>query len=305
MHPTRMRGAMGAAASALAWSTAAAGEVVRAAPLESSAPFAAGLVGSLLALAAVFGIVRLLRRPAAPAAPPSTDAEAGIVQWARHLAERASRGLAPTEAALARMVAAAHARDQETLAHSFRVARYAAALARRLEIADDLVAAIEWGGLLHDVGKIAVPAEILRKAGPLTRREAAVMRRHPRYGYQLLRELVFLGPALDVVLSHHERWDGTGYPNRLAGESIPLAARVFAVADTYDAITSDRPYRPARTHAAAVAELRAAAGSQLDPRLVDAFLALPEAHLAALRDAATPEWEELDGVAEAGRAAAG
>jgi putative nucleotidyltransferase with HDIG domain len=194
------------------------------------------------------------------------------------------------------MVVHAHARDAHTLAHSFRGARYAVALARRLEVDDQLAAAIEWGALLHDIGKVAVPAEILHKEGPLTPEEEAVMRRHPRHGYQLVRDLVFLGPALDVVLSHHERWDGGGYPNCLAGDSIPLAARVFAVADTYDAITSDRPYRRARGHAEAVAELARVAGTQLDPRLVEAFLAIPRSRLAALRDQAPPDWGELAGL---------
>jgi putative nucleotidyltransferase with HDIG domain len=205
---------------------------------------------------------------------------------------RSSDAGATLPSRLGRMVAAAYARDAHTLAHSFRGARYAVALARSVGVDEHVVAAIEWGALLHDVGKVAVPAEILHKAGPLTAEEEAVMRRHPRHGYHLVRDLVFLGPALDVVLSHHERWDGNGYPNGLSGESIPLAARVFAVADTYDAITSDRPYRPARSHRQAVAELRRAAGTQLDPRLVDAFLALPETLLTELRDHPAPEWGE-------------
>jgi putative nucleotidyltransferase with HDIG domain len=208
--------------------------------------------------------------------------------------------------AVGRMAAAAHAGDAHTLHHSFRGARYAVALARRLDVDDHLVAAVEWGALLHDVGKVTVPAEILHKVGPLTAEEEEMMRRHPRHGYQLVRDLVFLGPALDVVLSHHERWDGRGYPNGLAGESIPFAARVFAVADTYDAITSDRPYRRARGHREAVAELKRVAGTQLDPRLVDTFLAIPEPRLAALRDQAPPEWGELPWVGrEGGRAQAG
>lgn len=215
-----------------------------------------------------------------------------------------SRAAGPS--GVGRMVAAAHAGDAHTLHHSFRGARYAVALARRLDIDDHFVAAVEWGALLHDVGKVTVPAEILHKPGPLSGEEEMVMRCHPRIGYQFVRDLVFLGPALDVVLSHHERWDGAGYPNGLAGEAIPLAARIFAVADTYDAITSDRPYRPARSHRQAVAELARVAGTQLDPRLVDAFLALPEAELADLRDQAPPEWGELTNASTAaGEARAG
>jgi putative nucleotidyltransferase with HDIG domain len=216
-----------------------------------------------------------------------------VVRLAGLLAGAAEGGALPRRG-LDRVLAAAHARDRETLAHSLRVARYAVALARRLEVDAHLVAAIEWGALLHDVGKVGVPAEILHKAGPLSAEEEAVMRRHPLHGYRLLRDLVFLGPALDVVLSHHERWDGAGYPNGLGGDEIPLAARIFAVADTYDAIISDRPYRPARPHAAAVAELARVAGSQLDPRLVDAFLAIPEPRLAALRAEEAPELGDLD-----------
>ena len=312
----------------------AAAEVGRSVSADPSLPLAAGVLAALLGVAAVAVVRLLRRpaRPTrrgeraadehrareAPQPPhaepfddlldgtvdhrghratapdlPSAETEATLGRLADLLARAAERGAAAPIDGL-RMVATAHARDRQTLAHSVRVARYAVALARRLAVGDDLVTAIEWGALFHDVGKIAVPAEILHKAGPLTAAEEAVMRRHPHHGYRLVRDLVFLGPALDVVLSHHERWDGAGYPNGLAGERIPLAARIFAVADTYDAITSDRPYRPARGHAEAVAELHRVAGTQLDPDLVAAFLALPEPHLAALRDEAAPEWRELE-----------
>ena len=186
------------------------------------------------------------------------------------------------------MVATAHARDHETIGHSFRVARYSVALARLMGMSEETLTAVEWGALLHDVGKVSVPEDVLRKSGPLTDEEQRVMQEHPRRGYQMLKNLLFLGTGLDVVLSHHERWDGRGYPNGLAGEQIPLSARIFAVADTYDAITSDRPYRAARGHAEAVAELDRVAGSQHDPRVVEAFLAIPEATLARLRDLTRP-----------------
>jgi putative nucleotidyltransferase with HDIG domain len=189
---------------------------------------------------------------------------------------------------LGAMASAAHAGDHETLGHSFRVARYAVALARRLGLTGEILTALEWGALLHDVGKLAVPSHILHKVGPLTDGELEVMRQHPRHGYQMLAKLVFLGPALDVVLSHHERWDGGGYPNGLAGERIPLAARIFAAVDTYDAITSDRPYRAARRHAEAVLELRRVAGTQLDPRVVDAFALIPAEELERLQNIAVP-----------------
>lgn len=182
------------------------------------------------------------------------------------------------------MVATAHARDHETIGHSFRVARYAVALARRVGINEETLSAVEWGALLHDVGKIGVPERVLRKRGPLTEPEMAVMREHPRRGYQMLKGLLFLGTGLDIVLSHHERWDGTGYPNGLSGERIPLSARIFSVVDTYDAITSDRPYRAARSHREAAAELRRVSGSQLDPEVVERFLEIPEQELADLQD---------------------
>ncbi|HYL04634.1 MAG TPA: HD-GYP domain-containing protein [Thermoanaerobaculia bacterium] len=187
--------------------------------------------------------------------------------------------------AVGAVVTAADARDHETTGHSFRVALYAMALARSLGLPPDQLKAIEWGALLHDVGKMAVPDGVLRKPGPLTANEWHVMKQHPTWGFDMLAEVSFLQPAaIDIVYSHHERWDGQGYPRGLAGEQIPLVARVFAVADTYDAITSDRPYRRARGHAAAMAELRQVAGQQLDPTIVTAFCQLSELELRQLTD---------------------
>jgi len=192
------------------------------------------------------------------------------------------------------MVATAHARDHETIGHSFRVARYAVTLARAMGVEEAAMTAIEWGALLHDVGKIGVPESVLRKEGPLDPEEQAVMREHPLRGYQMLKSLLFLGTGLDVVLSHHERWDGRGYPNGLEGEEIPLSARIFAVVDTYDAITSDRPYRDARPHSVAVEELCRVAGRQLDPAVVKAFLTLPADRLATLSDLTRPVEDDSD-----------
>ncbi len=187
--------------------------------------------------------------------------------------------------AVGAVVTAADARDHETTGHSFRVALYAATLAKAMGIRGDELKAIEWGALLHDVGKMVVPDEILRKVGTLTEGEWHIMRQHPTWGFDMLAEVSFLQPAvLDIIYSHHERWDGQGYPRGLAGESIPLSARIFAVVDTYDAITSDRPYRRARGHQAAINELQQVAGRQLDPRVVEAFLGLPEVELRRLRE---------------------
>lgn len=192
------------------------------------------------------------------------------------------------------MVATAHARDHETIGHSFRVARYAVTLARTMGVEETALTAIEWGALLHDVGKIGVPESVLRKQGPLDPDEQAVMQEHPLRGYQMLKSLLFLGTGLDVVLSHHERWDGRGYPNGLRGEEIPLSARIFAVVDTYDAITSDRPYRAARPHSAAVEELGRVAGHQLDPAVVEAFLEIPAERLETLSDLTRPVDDDTD-----------
>jgi putative nucleotidyltransferase with HDIG domain len=186
--------------------------------------------------------------------------------------------------AVGAIVTAADARDQETGGHSFRVALYAVELARVLGIQGPALRSIEWGALLHDVGKMVVPDDILRKGSPLTDEEWLIMKQHPNWGYEMLAEVRFLqSAALDLIYSHHERWDGTGYPRGLAGEGIPLGARVFAVVDTYDAITSDRPYRRARSHAVAVAELQRVSGQQLDPRIVEAFQEIPEVQLKRLR----------------------
>lgn len=186
--------------------------------------------------------------------------------------------------AVGAVVAAVDARDHETTGHSFRVADYALVLGRALGLEADQVRALEWGALLHDVGKIAVPDAILRKSGRLTEEEWHVMRQHPSWGFEMLADVKFLEPALEVVYSHHERWDGGGYPRGLQGAEIPLAARIFAVADTYDSITSDRPYRRARGHSEAVTELCRVAGTQLDPAVVEAFIRISEVDLRRLRE---------------------
>jgi putative nucleotidyltransferase with HDIG domain len=187
--------------------------------------------------------------------------------------------------AVGAVVTAADARDHETTGHSFRVALYAVSLAKAMGLHGEQLKAIEWGALLHDVGKMVVPDEILRKMGPLTEEEWHIMKQHPTWGFDMLAEVSFLQAAsLDIIYSHHERWDGQGYPRGIASEAIPLSARIFAVVDTYDAITSDRPYRRARPHAVAVAELQRVAGQQFDPVVVEAFRQLPEVELRRLRE---------------------
>lgn len=178
------------------------------------------------------------------------------------------------QATLLALSAALDTRDRETEGHSQRVTKLALAIGAELKLSVAELTNLERGALLHDVGKIGVSDNILRKAGPLTKAERELMNRHPQLGYDMLKAIPFLREALPVVLHHQERWDGSGYPEGLRGEDIPLGARIFAVADTYDAMTSTRPYRQAMTHEQALQEIRACSGTQFDPRVADAFLNL-------------------------------
>ncbi|MFQ5876782.1 MAG: HD domain-containing phosphohydrolase [Acidobacteriota bacterium] len=167
-------------------------------------------------------------------------------------------------------------RDSETMGHSLRVAAYTRCIAERMGITDPDLTEIYRGALLHDFGKIGVPDAILRKPGKLTPEEWVEMRKHPEIGYQILQGIKFLEKARPIVLSHQERYDGTGYPRGLRGEEIPLGARIFAVADTLDAMTSDRVYRKALPYETARAEIERFSGIQFDPRIVKIFLEIPE-----------------------------
>jgi ribonuclease P protein subunit RPR2 len=170
------------------------------------------------------------------------------------------------------LASALESKDTGTRAHSQRVQRYAVELARGVDpalVEDD---SVEYGFLLHDVGKIGIPDRILQKPAPLTPEERALIETHPILGEQVLGNVAFLhGNGLSVVRHHHERWDGNGYPDGLAGTEIPLGARVFAVADALDVMTSDRPYRRARRWEEAAREIRDEAGRQFDPAVVQAF----------------------------------
>jgi PAS domain S-box-containing protein len=165
-------------------------------------------------------------------------------------------------------------RDRETEGHSQRVTELTGQLAARLGIDKGKLVHVRRGALLHDIGKMGVPDSILLKPGPLSDDEWVAMRQHPVFAYQMLEPIRYLHPALEIPYCHHEKWDGTGYPRRLKGEAIPLAARVFAVADVWDALCSDRPYRPAWPEAQVREHIRAQAGLHFDPAVVKAFLEL-------------------------------
>jgi putative nucleotidyltransferase with HDIG domain len=166
-------------------------------------------------------------------------------------------------------------KDAETEGHSKRVTAFTIAIARHMGLSADQIRIIARGAFLHDIGKMAIPDAILRKPGKLNPDELAIMREHCYRGFQLLKRIPFLGEASDIVYSHQEHFDGSGYPRGLKGEEIPLGARIFSVADTLDAITSDRPYRAAQTVQAAKIEIEKWAGRQFDPEVVKAFLSMP------------------------------
>jgi putative nucleotidyltransferase with HDIG domain len=172
------------------------------------------------------------------------------------------------------LVLALDARDHETKGHSFRVAAYAMAIARHMGLEENNQDWIDMqrGALLHDIGKIGVPDFILHKPGPLTPEEWTDMKRHPHIGHEMLKEISFLTGAAAIVHAHHERFDGKGYPLGLASDEIPIGARIFTIADAFDAMTSDRPYRKALTPEAAWQEVLRHSGTQFDPQVVQAFL---------------------------------
>lgn len=166
-------------------------------------------------------------------------------------------------------------KDAETEGHSRRVTAFTMAIARHMGLPSDQVAMIARGAFLHDIGKMAIPDKILNKPGKLDPEEVVVMREHCYHGYQMLKKIPFLTEACDIVYSHQEHFDGSGYPRGLRGNDIPLGARIFSVADTLDAIISDRPYRPARSLDEARKEIEKWSGRQFDPEVVEAFSGMP------------------------------
>ena len=180
------------------------------------------------------------------------------------------------------LTAALETRDAETHGHSERVVTFSLRLGREYGLTGPQMKALEFGSLLHDIGKIGVPDAILRKPAKLTDEEWVRMREHPLHGQQILRGIKFLEGAAKVVAQHHEKWDGSGYPLGLKAEEIDICARIFSVADAFDAITSDRVYRKGRPYEAAAQELNEWVGRQFDPKVVEAFHRVPK-----------EDWDEL------------
>ncbi|HMC81930.1 MAG TPA: HD domain-containing phosphohydrolase [Candidatus Polarisedimenticolia bacterium] len=199
---------------------------------------------------------------------------AELVVKHREIAELFSKLQVSYETTLEALAAALDTRDTETQGHSVRVSEYTVFIAERMGVKEPQITEIRRGALLHDVGKIGIPDAILRKPGKLTAEEWKEMKRHPEIGHRILSGIKFLEHSLPIVIAHQERFDGSGYPMGLKGEEIPLGARVFAVVDTLDAMTSDRPYRKALSYEQARDEIVRNAGVQFDPRVVEVFLSI-------------------------------
>jgi len=249
-----------------------------------SAGFQSYRVVALEARGELVGALELASRSELPADPEWDDAVAALADQAVVAIDsaqlqarlvRASDDLVEAyDATLAGWSRALDLRDRETEGHSRRVTEATVALAHSLGFTEEELGHLRRGALLHDIGKMGVPDAILLKPGPLDDTEWLVMRRHTNFARELLSPIGFLRPALAVPVHHHERWDGGGYPDGLAGRAIPRAARIFAVVDVFDALTSDRPYRGAWSEARAVAHVRAECGHHFDPEVVGAFLRL-------------------------------
>lgn len=186
------------------------------------------------------------------------------------------------------LVTALEFRELETTMHTRRVVLYSMALAQKMGLSDDQTQQLRRGALMHDIGKIGVPDAILNKPGPLSEDEWVQMRRHSSLGVDILEGIMFFQGAIDIVGASHEQYDGSGYPHGLKGEEIPLGARIFAVVDALDAITSDRPYRKAQSFDVALKEIKSKRGTQFDPKVVDAYLAIDEDEWRALRGITLP-----------------
>ena len=204
------------------------------------------------------------------------DMEALLQQRSGELASMQVQLRAASRDALEALVSALDARERETQAHSNRVARFSVYLAREMGVAAPELDVIEHGAMLHDIGKIGISDSILLKPSPLTEDEWAEMRKHPEIGAWILNSVESLKSASEIVLTHHERFDGEGYPNGIRGRDIPLGARIFAIADCLDAVVSDRPYRRGQPYQYAREEIQRNSGTQFDSEVVDCFMRTPE-----------------------------
>jgi HD-GYP domain-containing protein (c-di-GMP phosphodiesterase class II) len=258
------------------------------------------LIAGLTALGAMLGITALssrsiarplanvaahLRHSAATGELPEFPQSGGGVQEIQDLADgfnHAAKAVREGRARLTRayvqfvgsLAQALDARDAYTAGHSRRVSEYSCAIAKAMHVPDSELDTIRTGALLHDLGKIGISDLVLQKPGLLTKEEERLIRQHPVIGRRILENVQGLESYLGIVELHHENWDGTGYPRGLNGEETPLHARIVKVADAYDAMTSDRPYRRGMSHAEAISVLQGASGSQMDPAVVEAFVLL-------------------------------
>jgi len=201
-----------------------------------------------------------------------------LVQEREHLQKAHERLLGAYDATIAGWSHAMDLRDRETEGHSQRVCGLTEQLAKGFGIQGEDLIHIRHGALLHDMGKLGVPDSVLHKPDKLTDDEWIIMRKHPQMAYDMLYPVEYLRPALDIPYCHHEKWDGSGYPRRLKGDEIPLAARIFAIVDVWDALTSDRPYRSAWSRERALDHIRQESGIHFDPKVVDMFFKVIEEH---------------------------
>jgi len=246
------------------------------APLDAALTRIQLTIAGIIALAAAF--LWLVMRGVYTRSSKRIVAQASALEDALALRERTY------DATLTALTSALDFRDNETGGHSDRVVAYMELLLEQMNIRGPELATLRRGALLHDVGKIGVPDNVLRKPTALSEGEWAVMKRHPEFGARIIAGIPFLEDVARIVRHHHERWDGMGYPDGLKGDRIPLGARIFAVGDSFDAMTSDRPYRRGLLIAAAREEIRRCASSQFDPAVVTAFLSIPVARLTAIAD---------------------
>ena len=226
-------------------------------------------------------------------AAPVTIVQIATTRWMKEQAARLADAESAFNATLISLSKAIDLRDKDTEGHCRRVVEYSLLMGRNLKFSQEEMVRLSHGALLHDIGKIGVPDAILMKPGPLTEEEWAIMRTHPELGFQMVSDVRQLERAREIILNHHERFDGKGYPRGLRGDAIPLPARVFSIADSFDAMISDRPYRKGMPLEEARAELRRCSGTQFDPVCIAAFDKIPDEELRRITEEREHPTEEL------------